>query len=468
MEKKALLKGLALLTAAVLALSAAGCGKDENTTSSGENKNNVSNKTDITDIEMPTADLSGNSKVLKVFGWSTMAENNTDGETAEYFKKEFGVTLDETVSTHETYWQDLAKMVAAGNSPDVVDLSYDKFYPTPLTGGLLEAWDGIIDFNTPLWSDTKELTESMKWKGKTYFPVISEFMTSWFYYNKNMFKNYGLEDQNPRALWEKGEWTMDKMIELSDQFIEKNNKNEVTQYGFTVQNLELLSMTGEQIVEIKGGTEYVNNVKSSKIAKVMNSMYKISGAGTGSFTTLDACPVFEQEKCAMLLSSATLTLETRFADLREKDALGFAPMPKLDNETPQYVETAIDPGYGLIKGAQNVELATLWVNYLKWFRLGENFCVQIPISEDTPAKQRYGLKAKAGSAALSEEDIEFINKYLESKPEKVYCTYRSIVRNMGDLSTFKWDFFSGKSQWSAVVQEIYPTYEAQLKKWVKE
>ena len=139
MEKKALLKGLALLTAAVLALSAAGCGKDENTTSSGENKNNVSNKTDITDIEMPTADLSGNSKVLKVFGWSTMAENNTDGEAAEYFKKEFGVTLDETVSTHETYWQDLAKMVAAGNSPDVVDLSYDKFYPTPLTGGLLEA-----------------------------------------------------------------------------------------------------------------------------------------------------------------------------------------------------------------------------------------------------------------------------------------------------------------------------------------
>ena len=170
----------------------------------------------------------------------------------------------------------------------------------------------------------------------------------------------------------------------------------------------------------------------------------------------------------MLLSSATLTLETRFADLREKDALGFAPMPKLDSETTQYVETAIDPGYGLIKGAKNVELATLWVNYLKWFRLGENFCVQIPISEDTPAKQRYGLKQKAGSATLSEEDIAFINKYLESKPEKVYCTYRSLVRNMGDLSTFKWDFFSGKSQWSAVVQEIYPRYETQLKKWVKE
>ena len=115
-------------------------------------------------------------------------------------------------------------MVAAGNAPDVVDCSYDKYWPTPLTGGLLQPWDGIIDFNTPLWADTKEITEANMWKGKTYFPVISEFMTSWFYYNKNMFKNYGLEDQSPRALWEKGEWTLDKMIELSDQFIEKNNK----------------------------------------------------------------------------------------------------------------------------------------------------------------------------------------------------------------------------------------------------
>ena len=161
MEKKALLKVMALLTAAVLALSAAGCGGDGGTVTSGGENSNTPAKTNISDIEMPTADLSGNSKILKVFGWSTMAENNTDGETAEYFKKEFGVTLDETVSTHETYWQDLAKMVAAGNSPDVVDLSYDKFYPTPLTGGLLEPWDGIIDFNTPLWSDTKELIEGM-------------------------------------------------------------------------------------------------------------------------------------------------------------------------------------------------------------------------------------------------------------------------------------------------------------------
>lgn len=483
MKKANTRRFLALAFALLLVISAAGCGnKDSSSDNQGGSVSNVNSdagtntdKSDLSSIEMPTADLSNNSKVLKVYGWSSMAENNTDGEAADYFKKEFGVTMEETISTHESYWEDLAKMVAAGNAPDVADLSYDKFYPTPITGGLIVPWDGIIDFSTPLWADTKDLIDEYKWKDKVYYPMISSFVSCWTYYNKNMFKNYGLEDQNPRALWEKGEWTLDKLVELSDQFIEKNNKNEVTQYGFTVQNIEIFSFTGEQIIEVKHGTEYVNNLKSAKIAKVMNTLYKISPyGGTGSLTTLDACPVFEQEKCAMLISASTLLLETRFADLREKDALGFAPLPKLDDETGDCVEMSLDPGWGLIKGAKNTELSKLWVEYLKWFRLGENPCVEVPSTVKTSAKERYNLKAKAGSASVSDEDAAFIEKYLATNPKKVYTTYRSLIRNMttntndqAELSTYKWDFIGGKSQWSAVVQMLSPRYEKQLKNWIQ-
>ena len=169
----------------------------------------------------------------------------------------------------------------------------------------------------------------------------------------------------------------------------------------------------------------------------------------------------------MLISSATLTLETRFAHLRAKNAVGFAPLPVLDSEVGQTVEVSIDPGYGLIKGAKNKELATLWVNYLKWFRLGENLCVQVPSAKDTPAKQRYNIKEKAGSAALSDEDIAFINKFIESNPTKVYTTYRSVIQNMGDITKFKWDFFTGKTKWSAAVQQLNSVYNAQLKKWAE-
>lgn len=456
--------------ALALAMLLSGCGKTETGSDGGSNSTSSggTESQNVAAVEMPTADLSGNSKVLKVFGWSSMSENNTDGEAAEYFKKEFGVTIDETVSTHETYWSDLAKMVAAGNAPDVVDCAYDKFWPVPVAEDLLEPWDGLIDFNSPLWANTKAQTEQYKWKDKIYFPVISEFVASWIYYNKNMFKNYGLEDMTPRALYERNEWTLDKLCEISDKFIEKNNKNEIIQWGFTPQNLEPMSISGVQVVEVINGKEYKNNLRDAKLAKVMNTLYKISGAGSGSMSTLDACPLFEQEKVAMLFSHADLNLQRRFETLRQEDAFGFAPMPKLDNDSNYNVEIAVDPGYGLIKGAKNKELATLWVNYLKWFRLGENLCVEIPRTETTAAVERYNLKAKAGSVALSEEDVNFINKYLASNPTKVYVTYRSILQNFGDLlEVYKWQVFAGSAQWSAVVQQLYPTYEAQLKAYIK-
>lgn len=72
-----------------------------------------------------------------------------------------------------------------------------------------------------------------------------------------MFRNYGLDDETPRSLWESGEWTLDKMTQLSDQFIEKNRRNDVIQWGMTVQNMELLSITGEQLVGISNGTDII-------------------------------------------------------------------------------------------------------------------------------------------------------------------------------------------------------------------
>ena len=70
--------------ALALAMLLSGCGKTETGSDGGSNSasSGGTESQNVAAIEMPTADLSGNSKVLKVFGWSSMSENNTDGEAA--------------------------------------------------------------------------------------------------------------------------------------------------------------------------------------------------------------------------------------------------------------------------------------------------------------------------------------------------------------------------------------------------
>lgn len=119
-----------------------------------------------------------------------------------------------------------------------------------------------------------------------------------------------------------------------------------------------------------------------------------------------------------LISASTLLLETRFAHLREANTLGFGPLPRLDKETPQMVEMAIDPGYGLITGTPKQGVGALWLNYLKWFRLGESLCVEVPVTQDTPAKARYGLEKEPGAATLSDEDIAFTTSFWKAIPKR--------------------------------------------------
>ena len=462
---------IALVTALLMILSGCGTTAGNNPSGSGSgNGGGGGDATDIMSIEMPTADLSNNDKVLTLFGWSSMDENETDGEAASYFEEEFGVTIDVTISTHDTYWVDFAKMVAADNAPDVVDLTYPYFWPTPISDNLFQPWDGLIDFNTPLWADTKELIDAQKWNDKIYCPVISEFVANWFYYNKAMFRDYGLENDTPSALYERDEWTLDKMVELANGFVEKNNKNEITQWGFTCQTFEPLVIAGVPIVEITNGTEYKNNLRDPKIAKVMNAMQEMSlGLGSGAFTGLDCNPAFIRGDVPMIMSQNLLMTNKTFEDFHLEDTLGIAPYPKLDDESKYCVEMAIDPGYGLanVTGV-NKELAALWVNYLKWFRLGENLCPQIPISKNTPAKERYSLKAVSQAYPLDAEEIKFIEDYLASEnTQKVYNTYRSILVNIGDFNLFKYSIYAGETTWSAAIQQLYPRYETKLKDYIK-
>ena len=470
MKRNLFIRTFALVIAILMLFSA--CGKtdgpvDGSSESAGTNAG-VGDANDIMSIPMPTRDLSNNDKVLTVFSWTSMQENNFDGVAASYFEKEFGVKIEVTIVNQFDYWADYAKMVAAGNAPDIIDTEYFSFWPLPVTRNLYQPWDNVIDFSTPLWADVQDLLERYKWDGNTYYPILGRFVPSFLYYNKAMFKNYGLEDKTPRKLYENDEWTLENLLYLANQFVEKNNKNEITQHGLVHMSYEPIRITGVPVFEFAAdGASYTNNLKDPKIAKLMNGMQSISpGMGTGAWSERDCNPMFTSGKAAMAFAFANNLTDGVYADFMNDDILGIAPYPKLDNESPYYCTLVVDPGYGLsnVEGV-NKELAGLYIEYLKWFKLGENICREIPTTVNNPAKEKYNLKPISRAAYISEEDTKFIMDYLnDEKVVKTYNDYQGILTQAGgDVGLFKDAIFYGYKPWSSYVEELYPKYEGILK-----
>ena len=420
-------------------------------------------KFDVTTAKMPSRDVE--KKELVYFSWTKLEDQY--GKTAKslpvLFKKEFGIELTGHFSTHDTYWEDLAKLKAAQESPDLVDLPNWNFYPLPITEELLQPLDSLIDFSNPMWDDTKTIREKNKWNNKTYVPFVSESLQTWFIYNTKMFKDYGIKN-TPRELYNKDEWTWDAMHELAKKFVKKDASREVVQWGLTMQTGDLIATTGLELVSGDGKGGYVYNLKDPKVAKLMNLMYDMGVAGDNSLYTGDAITGFKSGKVAMIITNAG-TIISDFNEMRVAGKIDWVPMPKMDKDSPYYNQSSFDPGWGIPVGAKNAEGAALFIEYLKWFDLGYQFCSQIPTTKNNAASTKYKLTDKADATKqLTAEEAAWTKSIIAKNYDTVSIMWQSWLGTMvlpgyGTVT-------SGAKQWSAALEEEFPATNALLQSYV--
>ncbi|MBO5219196.1 MAG: extracellular solute-binding protein, partial [Clostridia bacterium] len=123
-------------------------------------------------------------------------------------------------------FNELTRIIMAG------DDAYDIIMPTIQDAALL-ARDGMlydlrkngnVDLSMPWWSQMFD--EETALDGKSYYAngdVCMSFIRASYcmLFNKSLIEDYKLED--PYELVEKGEWTMDKVLELSEAFATDTN-----------------------------------------------------------------------------------------------------------------------------------------------------------------------------------------------------------------------------------------------------
>lgn len=317
------------------------------------------------------------TKKIKWLSWYPIDET---AAPLELFKANYGIPEEGDESygdyansvisyVHVAYgdrYDSLGKMVASGDSPDVMQFEICNF-PLGVYKSMYQPIDGIIDTYAPEWADTREIMDKFMWNGKNYC-AITEVNTSYlWFYRRSVAEEAGLED--PYELYKKGEWTWDKFLEMADKFQQTGDTSQLSDgggkyiingYGNFIAST-FLCTTGVPLVGYDNGL-LKSNLFDSNIERGMNVLetlckeeYRYPGEKNG-------WSPMEKEWAAgniLFMTNGTwFYSETAQKYMRknkwDEDDIFFVPVPKDPNADAYYQEMKVDP-YMFIQGSDNVD-----------------------------------------------------------------------------------------------------------------
>lgn len=239
---------------------------------------NSSGKLDITPQEGTKSMMDGLSFGGKTFTFAYRSDIVPDADEKALIKKfesQFKCKIKTSVVSFDSYMDAMSKKIVAGQPYDVVFL-HGSHMPMVVVNKLLTPLDEY--FTTADMAD-----KAHPEKGGIYKPLSEYFMgkdgklygvsgptdcnMSIGYYNKQAFKDAGLED--PYTLWSQGQWTWDKFEEMSKKF-----GNAAKGVYLTPNMSGLLLTTGKNYVSRTGTASYTVNLNDPLVFTAMSRYQK--------------------------------------------------------------------------------------------------------------------------------------------------------------------------------------------------
>ncbi len=228
----------------------------------------------ITDqLDFPDLDV---KKRIKWMAWWDIVESSPE---CTLFKEVYGIPeegedpasagriFEYSFTAYGERYTKLAAAIASGSSPDLFPFEILDF-PYGVLKGRYQPIDELgFNFDSPKWVNTKDLMKLFELNGRNYTAFYQIDLNNLMYYRKSVIEDAGLED--PRELYEKGEWDWDKFLEMARAFKDTGEGKYVID-GFNPENDFLLS-TGVPMVG-NDGTQIINNLYTAEVEGVITGM----------------------------------------------------------------------------------------------------------------------------------------------------------------------------------------------------
>lgn len=164
-----------------------------------------------------TADYDG--ATIRVAMWGDNTRKDLFEGYFEAFEKEHNCNVEVEVYANSEYATKVLTETAGGNGPDVVWLT-ERYYPMFADAGFLADMNSLMTDEEYKFDDySASLAGNYIMDGNlTAIPFTANPIA--LFYNADLFRNAGLE--TPLELYNKGEWTVSKMLECAQKLTNKD------------------------------------------------------------------------------------------------------------------------------------------------------------------------------------------------------------------------------------------------------
>lgn len=336
----------------------------------------------VSAFDIPQLASNTETPYLTFFGTGELssAALNAYANTAGIAGTEAPVTVVSVSS--ELYESRLSELINSDESPDLTEKRGNTF-PFLMSRNIYEDLTPYMDTAAPQWEGFSSYIDRYAFKGAHYFyPTAVNVAPELLVYDKMRCVQAGTPD--PERLWEKGEWTLDR-LEVYSEAIDAVTGLGGYIYGSAAAE-NILAMTGTPLIARDENGKFVSRVGSENYLAMRE------------FFSTHQCNQSDLPQHILQSFTAFMCVDDAFLGKLRGTALsiGIVPFPKLDSDSPYYVR-AVSEGYLVPKGAKNVRSATSFIN-----------CSRIAETSDEGIKERHREMKKLGFLQSDVEWIELI------------------------------------------------------------
>lgn len=316
-------------------------------------------------------------------GEISTAALNTYANTVGLSTSETPVTIVH-VSDYQ-YESRLSELINSDESPDLTEKRENTF-PFLMSKNIYEDLTSYMDAAAPQWEEFSSYIDHYSFKGAHYFyPTGITVSPQIMLYDKMRCVQFNIPD--PEKLYEKGEWTMDRLIDCAEQLDASLGIDSYFYASGVAENI--LNSTGAALIEKDENGKFVSRIGSRNYLDMR------------SFFSVYRCNQDDQrtDPLRTAMSMFMCTDERTLGELRTLSPsfnVGIVPFPQFDSDGTYYVR-AVSEGFLVPKGAKNIRNAASFIN-----------CSRIAETSDDGIKERRREMKKLGLLQSDVEWMEFI------------------------------------------------------------